>query len=427
MSAFGSPPYPQLRYCIRCCLPETTEGIRFDEMGICQACESSEQKIHINWKEREKQLREILDHYRALAVNDYDCIVPISGGKDSTFQLHVLTQVYGMKPLAVTFNHNWYSATGRYNLENALEKFNVDHIMFTPNRQLVNRLARKSIYTIGDSCWHCHAGVGAFPLQVAVRFNIPLLIWGESIAEESAKASYFDPVLKFDRDYFTKVSAKVYPEAMISEGLTAKDLKPFELPSAEDMERVGVVGIHLGDFIFWDGERQMEFVRDTYGWREDKVEGTYKRYKSVECIMSGVHDYGKFIKRGFGRATDHVTVDVRAGLMTRQEGMELAKRIDSERPDALDYYLDVTGLEEIDFIEAIKKHREGKMKTLPETYPMRESPARPTVRPDVVNKVEEMDPRAQHAVLNPATPPVEQAKVATDDLKEEETSDVGSR
>lgn len=385
----GMPPYPQLKYCVRCCMPETNEGIQFDEMGICQACQSAEQKIRINWAEREEKLRETLEYYRSRAGNNYDCIVPISGGKDSTFQLHVLTKVYGMKPLAVTFSHNWYSETGRYNLENALERFNVDHIMFTPNRALINKLARRSLFAIGDSCWHCHAGVGAFPLQVAVRFNIPLLIWGESIAEDSGRATYLNPVIKFDRDYFTRVSAKVYPNQMVGEDLTTKDLYPFELPSYEDIERVGVVGIHLGDYIFWDDERQMEFVRDAYGWREDHVEGTYKGYKSVECVMAGVHDYSKFIKRGFGRATDHASADVRVGLLTRQEGLTLAKLIDSQRPEALDYYLQITGLSEREFIEAIKRHREGNAKLLPEQYPTRQpTGAPPRLRPAVVHELD---------------------------------------
>lgn len=362
---YGKPLYDSLQYCVRCCMPETNEGIQFDEMGVCQACQSAEQKIRINWVEREKELRRLLEHYRNQAGNNYDCIVPISGGKDSTFQLHVLTKIYGMKPLAVTFNHNWYSDTGKYNLQNAIEKFNVDHIMFTPNRDLVNRIARHSLYQIGDACWHCHAGVGAFPLQVAVRFNIPLLIWGESIAEDSGRATYRNPVIKFDRDYFTRVSAKKYPDQMVCEYLSAKDLYPFELPSVEDCERVGVVGIHLGDYVFWDDERQMEFVRDTYEWREDKVEGTYKGYKSVECRMAGVHDYSKFIKRGFGRGTDHASQDVRAGLLTREEGFELAKKEDTERPGALDYYLSITKLNEQEFVRVLKSLREGKAKELP--------------------------------------------------------------
>ncbi|MDP3223365.1 MAG: N-acetyl sugar amidotransferase, partial [Rubrivivax sp.] len=191
-------PFAHLQYCVRCCIPQTQEGVIFDELGVCQACQSAEQKIHIDWTQREKVLRGLLDEAKAKAGNNYDCIIPISGGKDSTFQLHVLTQVYGMKPLAVTFSHNWFSETGWYNLQNSLEQFNVDHVMFTPNRQLVNKLAKHSLAGIGDACWHCHAGVGAFPLQAAVRFNIPLLIWGESIAESSGRASYLNPVRKFD-------------------------------------------------------------------------------------------------------------------------------------------------------------------------------------------------------------------------------------
>jgi N-acetyl sugar amidotransferase len=363
-AAWGSPPIRDLQYCLRCCMPETVEGIVFDEFGICQACQSSEQKMRIDWTLREKALRNILDKFRHKGGSGYDCIVPISGGKDSTFQLHVITQVYGLRPLAVTFSHNWYSKTGRQNLENALEKFNVDHIQFTPNRSLVNRLARQSLRHIGDSCWHCHAGVGAFPLQVAVRWNVPLLIWGESIAEASGRATHREPGLKFDRDYFTSVSAKVYPEAMVGDTVAREELGPFELPSAEECERVGLTGIHLGDFIFWDDERQMEFVRDTYGWSGGKVEGTYKGYKSVECKMAGLHDYTKYLKRGFGRATDHASQDVRAGIITREEGFELAKQHDPVRPDALDYYLEITGLSEDEFYTVMAEHRHEKLPPL---------------------------------------------------------------
>lgn len=369
--------FNHLQYCTRCCIPETQEGVVFDELGICQACQSAEQKIHIDWQSREKELKRILEEAKAKAGNNYDCIIPISGGKDSTFQLHVLTKIYGMKPLAVTFSHNWYSETGWYNLQNSLQQFNVDHIMFTPNRDLVNRIAKRSLGGIGDACWHCHAGVGAFPLQIAVRFNIPLLVWGESIAESSGRASYVNPVRKFDREYFTKVSAKLKPSEMVCEYLSERDLYPFEVPSVEDCERVGIFGIHLGDYIFWDDERQTEFVRDHYGWRETQIEGTYKRYKSAECIMPGVHDFTCYLKRGYGRATFHASVDVRAGLLTREEGLQLIREHDAERPQALDYYLKITGMTEDEFYKTMESHRVPKMKgvvipILPKTSPNEE-------------------------------------------------------
>ncbi|QQR49685.1 N-acetyl sugar amidotransferase [bacterium] len=381
-------PFQDLQYCIRCCIPETQEGVDFDEMGICQACRSSEEKMHINWAEREKDLRAILDDAKAKSGDNYDCIIPISGGKDSTFQLHVLTKVYGMKPLAVTFSHNWFSGTGMYNLLNSLEKFNVDHIMFTPNRNLVNRTARRSLEAIGDACWHCHAGVGAFPLQVAVAYKIPLLIWGESISESSGRASYKCKRLQFDKDYFLAVSAKRKPEEMVCDYLTMKDLAPFKNPTPEECLKVGVHGIHLGDYIFWDDERQMEFVRDNYAWKETNIDGTYKRYKSAECIMPGVHDFTCYLKRGYGRGTFHASVDVRAGLLTREEGFELAKKHDSMRPDALDYYLKITGLTEDEFHKIMEGHRLKKLGKIAMPINFKSKEQRKSVKPFVEELIE---------------------------------------
>ena len=363
MSDTKGPPYEDLRYCVRCCMPETSEGTIFDEMGMCRACVSSEQKMHINWEEREKELQEILEEQKKANPGGYDCLVPISGGKDSAFQMHVLVEVYGMNPLAVTFSHSWFTETGKYNLWNMLEKLGVDHVMFTPNRSLINRIARNSLVTIGDSCWHCHAGVGAFPLKAAVQWKIPLIVWGESIAEAGNKASYDDQV-KFDENYFKSVSMKVDWRGMMGDNLTPRDLYPFQFPSIEELEDVGVRGIFLGDYIFWDGERQVEFLKEKYGWREDDVEGTYKGYKSVECRMSGVHDYAKYIKRGFGRTTDHASQDVRAGLLTREEAFELIRELDGKRPDELDYYLEITGYTEEEFENILKAKRTGKAKDL---------------------------------------------------------------
>ena len=396
MTEFGKPLYEgTLVYCTRCCMPETLEGVTFDEMGMCTICRAQEEKMHIDWGAREKRLRKLLEYHQSKAGNNYDCILPISGGKDSTFQLHVLTKIYGMKPLAVTFNHNWFTKTGRVNLENALEKFQVDHLQFTPHRAVINKLARKSLPTIGDACWHCHMGVGAFPLQAAVRFRIPLLVWGESVSESDGRATYQEGVTRYDRDYFTKMSARVEADALVDDQISARELHPFQLPSVEEIERAGVMGIHLGDYLFWDEERQVEFIMKEYGWKDDRVEGTYKSYKSVECIMAGVHDYAKFIKRGFGRGSDHASADVRAGLLTREEAFELAKKADLERPEALDYYLQITGMTEKEFLETLRAKREGKARNLPDDYATREPAGKPTLRPDVVERIEARDREQQ--------------------------------
>ena len=349
-----------LKYCNRCVMPETTEGIEFDENGICTACTSSEQKMHINWNERREMLESLLNKAKKDAKkNDspYDCIVPISGGKDSTYQLHVLVKVYKLRVLAVTFSHNWYSKIGFYNLVNCLEEFNVDHIQFTPNRKSVGVAARKSLKAIGDACWHCHSGVGSFPLHIAVKFKIPLLIWGESIAEVSGRASHFDPVLKFDRDYFLKVSAKVSVDDFSSDKEERRMFQLFEPPTMEECIEQDVHGIHIGDFIFWDEEKQLEFIQEEYGWIEDTVEGAYKGYKSVECIMPGVHDYTNYLKRGYGRATFQASNDVRQGLMGRSEALKIAHEIDQLEPAALKYFLSITGYTEEEFYKSMKELR----------------------------------------------------------------------
>ncbi len=347
----------KIKRCIRCRIPSSQQFVGYDGFGICKACRSSEQKMRINWTEREKKLGEILEFYKSKSQNNYDCIVPISGGKDSAYQLYVIKKIYKMKPLAVTFSHNWYTKIGRENLKNLTDRLSIDLIEFTPNRSLVNSLARESIEKIGDSCWHCHMGVDAFPLHIAVKFKIPLLIFGESVAE-SGKATYLDQP-DYTLDYFLKHSSIVTPDKMICENVTKKDLNLFNWPNLKDLENVGVKRIHLADFLYWDAERQTEFVRDFLGWKEADVEGTYKKYKSVECIMPGVHDYSKFLKRGFGRGTDFSSLDLRNGLMDLNEARNISFLYDSNKPKILEYFLKITKISENEFNKFIKKLREN--------------------------------------------------------------------
>jgi hypothetical protein len=231
-------------------------------------------------------------------------------------------------------------------------------------------MARKSLPLIGDSCWHCHAGILAFPLQIAVKFNIDLIIFGESPAEFSGRDTFFDQEFAMKSavnvcDIFMKGSVRSGPDAMVGDDLSKAELVMMYPPSKQELQEKGISSIYLGDYVFWDHERQTEFLIKEYGWKEDKVEGTFKRYKSVECVMPGVHDFSKFVKRGYGRATDFASQDVRAGLMTREEAFEIAAALDSERPEALDKYLEITGYTEKEFFEILKAKRAGKATLLP--------------------------------------------------------------
>jgi len=344
-----------LKYCSKCIMPESVEQQEFDEKGLCRTCQSAAQKKDIDWKARRAVLDKITADAKSAAGNNYDCIVPISGGKDSTYQLHYVVKELGMKPLAVTFNHNWFSEVGWYNLMNALEQFNIDHIMFTPNRSLVNRIAKHSLEVMGDACWHCHMGVSAFSIKAAVAYKIPLLIWGESTAEHG-RATYNKPD-KFDRDYFLRVSAKYTPEQFACDYISIRDLFPFETPSWEECEAIGLNGIHLGDYIEWDTEKQVAFVKKEYGWQGCDVEGAYKDYKSVECSMAGIHDFFCYMKRGYGRASIQASGDIREGKLNRKKGFEKAEAYEQIKPESLKYYQEITGLTENEIYEILRSQR----------------------------------------------------------------------
>ncbi len=344
---FGDPLYVKdLKYCNRCCLPETMEGITFDEFGICTPCRSSEEKMHINWEEREQNLMEILNSNRS--DDYYDCMLPMSGGKDSTFQAYVITERYKVTPLAVTHGTNWLSLTGRYNLENCLQKFDLDHLIFHANRQVINKAARKSLKAIGDACWHCHIGAGTFVIQCAFSWNAGLMIWGESIAERDGRGSYFNQT-EASLYYNLEISGKVKAEDYADENISYNELSHWFYPDKEKIKGSNLRYLHLGDFIFWDEEKQVDFIVRNFEWLDSKVENAFKGYKSNECVMAGVHDYANFIKRGVGRSTIQASDDVRRGIITREEGFELAKEFDSQRPHALDFYLNLTGYTEEEF------------------------------------------------------------------------------
>ena len=171
-----------MRYCTKCILPDTHETIQFDAEGVCNICRQAERKhTQIDWTSRRKMLDDICNQYKGKGI--YDCIVPYSGGKDSVFQLWFVVTQLNLKPLVVRFNHWGYRPLIEENNIKVFKKLGVDILQFTPNWKIVKKIMLASLKKTGDFCWHCHTGVFAHTMQVAVRYNIPLVFWGESPAE----------------------------------------------------------------------------------------------------------------------------------------------------------------------------------------------------------------------------------------------------
>ena len=353
-SKFGKPIFKNLKYCSRCCLPETSEGIKFDKYGICTICRSSEEKMNINWSVREKKLKNIFSKYKK--NKNYDCLLPTSGGKDSMFQSYALKNVYKVNPLCVTHGQNWMSTTGRFNLENSLFQFDLDHLIFIPNRKIINKVAKKSVHQIGDACWHCHIGAGSISIQTSVLWNINLIVFGEAPADTDSRGQHKKIEEVSPYRHLDESAIKKYSD-FVDQKTTKKDLSHWAFPTKQEVKKSKTMVIHLGQYIFWDEHKNIDFVSKKFGWRSGKVENTYKTYKSVECVMAGVHDYFNFIKRGIGRATIHASEDVRRGLITREKGFELAKEYDIQKPHALKYYMKITNQTENQILSALKKSR----------------------------------------------------------------------
>lgn len=347
--------------CTKCIYPETQDTLMFDEEGVCSVCRQVEfRDTKIDWDARRLELDELVGQYRN--KGQYDCIVPFSGGKDSTFQAWYVVKELGLKPLLVRFDHWFYRPLVAENNTRVLKNLGVDMLHFTPSWHVVRELMLESLTRRGDFCWHCHTGVYAFPMQMAIRFETPLILWGESLAEYMSFYSY---------EEMEEVDEKRFNRAM-SLGMTADDmfeflqgrverreLLPFTYPARQDLMRIKCRSVCLGSYIKWDTKSNVEIIKRELGWKGQPVEGIPSEYdyEKIECQMQGVRDYLKFIKRGFGRTNHLANIDIRNGRLTREEGLKLAEEHDGKRPASLDFFLDFLDLTEEDFLTLAMKHQ----------------------------------------------------------------------
>lgn len=357
-------PTPTLRRCTRCGLPETYETIEFDEFGVCNVCRQQEFKRgKIDWEGRKRMLEELVAEYRG--KYDYDCIVPFSGGKDSTFTLYYLVKEYKLKPLVVQFNHGFMRPNLLANNERTFKKLGVDVISFTPNWRVVKRLMRETLIRKGDFCWHCHTGIFSYPMHVAIKFNVPLVLWGEPSSEYTAYYDYRDDEVetvdetRFNRFVNLGITAEDM-KGMIEKDfdLDPRDLTPYTYPPLRDLKRLRYQSVCLGSYIPWDAKRQSQLIMDELGWQGDQVEGMPPgryTYEKIECHMQGVRDYLKFLKRGYSRVTQMTALDIRNGRMTKEEADQLVAEWEGKKPPSLELFLEYLEMTEEEFNEIVRK------------------------------------------------------------------------
>lgn len=350
-----------MRKCTKCLVPETVDTITFDEEGVCSVCRQVEFKQEkVDWDARWAQLQEIIAEHKDKGI--YDCIVPYSGGKDSVFQLYYIVRVLKLKPLVVRYNHWGYRPLVEENNTKVFKQLGVDVVEFTPNFHVVRELMLESFKRRGDFCWHCHTGIYAGVMHMAVRFEVPLLFWGESTAEYHSWYT-FEEMEEIDEKRFNR---------LMNQGITAddmfeflqgrverRDLWMFDYPKRKDLMRLKVRSICLGNYIQWDTKANVALIKEKLGWKGQAVEGVPPEYdyEKIECTFQGMRDYSKFVKRGYGRANHLLSIDIRSGRKTREEAAEVEYKYDGKRPASMDWFLDVLKMSEKEYYEILRPHQ----------------------------------------------------------------------
>ncbi len=354
-----------MKLCARCVMPETAESLSFDDDGVCSVCHQIDYKQDaIDWEARIAVFDKAIEQVRG--KHDYDCIVPFSGGKDSTFTLWYLIKKKKLKCLVVRFDHGFYRPQVEENNLRTFRELGCDVIQFVPNWQVVKKLMLTSLQRRGDFCWHCHTGIFSYPMWLALEKDIPLAVWGEPDSEYSSFSSY-DEIMEHDERRFNRnINLGINAEDMIGMlddsvsdyPVSERDLKPFTFPPQRELRKKGVKSIFLGSYIPWDVRENVEIIKKELGWKGVEVEGVPPEfdYEKIECMMQGVRDYIKFLKRGWGRTTHLCSIDIRNGRMDRETAVELVEKYDGRRPHSLDIFLEILGLSEDEFMEIVEPH-----------------------------------------------------------------------
>ena len=343
-------------YCQRCVYPVHAVNLDVDDEGVCSSCRTFEEIVNLDdkyWLKRKEKLIQILEDYKKITDGDYDCIIPVGGGKDSYFQAHYIKSL-GFKPLLVTYYGNNYLPEGETNLQNMSKKLNCDHYIFKPSEEVLIKLNKAAFYMMGDMNWHNHAGIRIIPVKSALQFKVPLFMFGEVSWDISGMFSINDysefnkrTVLEHDMRGFLK------EDFLNKEYLSKTDVDWYSLPDDKVYFDNKLKGIYLGNFIKWDTYKQTNLMKQLYNWQESKepFERTYRRISNLDDMHeNGTHDYLKYIKFGYGRCSDHASKDIRMNYMTRDEGIKMVKKYDHVKPKKdLNRWLEYVNMTENEF------------------------------------------------------------------------------
>jgi N-acetyl sugar amidotransferase len=321
-----------VNYCRLCILPDTRPNLKIDSEGHCN-CPASVKARPVNWKQRKAAWRKLVQEIRAKRAS-YDCVIPVSGGKDSTWQV-ITALEWGLRPLAVTWKSPARNRLGEANLQNLI-RLGVDHIDFTINPKVEKKFTWKAFQQFGSAALPMHMALHAIPLRLAVNYRIPMILWGENSAYEyggdedkNLKGTQLTP------EWFQRygVTHGTRAEDWAAAGLTVEELTPYRFPSSRELKRHPVRAVFLGQFFPWDPLQTFR-VAQRHGFqpaRKAKA-GFYKFADVDDSFLITIHHWVKWYKFGFTRLWDNLSQEIRRGRMSRARAVEIVRKRGEEFP-----------------------------------------------------------------------------------------------
>jgi N-acetyl sugar amidotransferase len=348
--------------CARCLY--TTDhalGLTIDAEGICSGCRVHEEKDRLDWAERWDKLKTIVEPYRSAGGQNYDCIVPVTGGNDSHFIVHLVKERLGLNPLLVTYNKYFNTPLGIRNLSNLRIRFDCDILIQNVNPNTVKDITRTSLRRMGSMYWPCLAGQTVFPVQTAVRYEVPLIIWGAHQGLEQVGMFSHEHEVEMSRRYrldHDLMGVEPHWLPTLFDTLDETHIWQYRYPDDAALNRVGVRGIYLGNYVRWDPKAQHEQMVATHGYKGARFARTFDTYDHVDCYnFMDLHDHIKLIKHGYSKVTDHASREIRHGRLTREQGLALVARHEEAPLAHLDKFCEWLGITNraLDFI--LNQHR----------------------------------------------------------------------
>lgn len=338
-----------IKFCKRCLYTTAHPlGLTLDDEGICSGCRIHEEKDTLDWAERWNMLENLVKPYRNKDGGNYDCIIPVTGAQDSYYIVYLVKKRLGLNPLLVTYNKYFNTPLGIRNLANLRIRFNCDIIYQNVNPVSVKKITRSTLRQFGSVYWPILAGQTVFPVQTAVRYKVPLIIWGAHQGLEQVGMFSHEHEVEMTRRY-RKDHDLMGHEAddllSIFDTLKEDDVWQYRYPDDSDLNSVGVRGIYLGNYVRWDPKAQHEQMIREYDYRTSIFSRTFDCYDYVDCFnYMNLHDQLKLFKHGFSKVTDHACREIRHGRLSREEGIALVRCHEQVPAEYSQLFLDWLGV-----------------------------------------------------------------------------------